>query len=400
MTPSFLFVPRHDVWKIVVHDEHSSAYRTIKRPYFDLRFFLKVFAQQMKAEIEFFGTPLTLETVLENKIDVANISGKKLQIVDMSDKENRHGKSFIFSKDVFEEIKASDRAFAFALRKGLGSSVICHDCGHVVKDGDTALGLRIKGDQRMLFNPATGATLDPKTRCANCGSWNFDVLGIGTDTVLEEAKKLWPKKNIFQIDGDVTKTDKKVREVVEKFYKTPNSILVATELAIPYLENQVDFGATISMDALLSIPNYKIYEKMVHLGLAVKKVSKKTILQTRDMENPAIVALASGNLKKFYESEKTMREKFGYPPFGTIVRISRTSNKDDFDRAAGPLVAALSNWNPVARRTKRGKIFETIIILKLAKKIWNAESQDQNLSEILSSLTPDWQIRVNPESLF
>jgi primosomal protein N' len=251
-----------------------------------------------------------------------------------------------------------------------------------------------------LLNPQTGATLDPKTRCGNCGSWNFDTLGIGTDTVAEEAKKLFPKKIIFQIDGDVTKTDKKVREVVEKFYKTGNAILVGTELAIPHLEEKIDASVVISMDALLSIPSYKIYEKMLHLGHAVKNTAKALLIQTRDIENIAIQTLASGNLKKFYEHEKVMREKFGYPPFGTIIRISRTSNKDDFDRVAAPLVSALANWNPVARRIKRGKVFETIIILKLPKKTWNTESQDQNLSSILSSLTPDWQVRVNPESLF
>ncbi len=400
MTPSFTFVPRHDLGQIFVHDEHSSSYRTIKRPYFDLRFFLKIFAREMKIKIDFEGVPLTLETILENKIDVPNFSSKKLAIVDMSDKENRHGKSFIFSKEVFEKIKKSDKAFAFSLRKGLGSSVVCHDCGQIIKDGDTALALRNHGGQRVLLNPITGETLDSRTRCSNCQSWNFDTLGIGTDTVVEEAKKLFPKKKIFQIDGDVTKTDKKVREVIEKFYATPDSILIGTELALPYLSNKIDFGVIVSMDALLSIPNYKIYEKMLHLGLAVTDVAHKNILQTRDTENPSVEALSSGNLKKFYDSEREMREKFSYPPFGTIMRISRTSNRDDFERSAGALVSTLAQWQPLARRIKRGKVFETVITIKLARKSWNENHQDEGLSEILGSLSPDWQIRVNPESLF
>lgn len=400
MTPSFVFIPRHDVGKIVLHDEHSSAYRTIKRPYFDLRVFARMFAKAMNVKLEFEGVPLTLETVVENNLPISNVRGSTSHTIDMSDKENRYKKSFIFSKDVFEEIKKSDKAFAFALRKGLGSSVVCHDCGHVVKDGDTALVLRERVGERVLLNPQTGAMLDPKTRCGNCGSWNFDTLGIGTNIVMEETKKLFPKKNIFQIDGDITKTDKKVREVVEKFYATPDSILIGTELVIPYLNQSIDISTIITMDSLLSIPSYKIYEKMLHLGMAVKNLAKKTILQTRDINNPAIEALMSGNLKKFYDSEKEMREKFGYPPFGTIVRISRTSSKDDFDHIAAPLVSALSNWNPLARRIKRGKVFETIIILKLTKKVWDIEVQDQNLFKILSYLTPDWQVRVNPESLF
>jgi primosomal protein N' len=152
MTPSGVFLPRHDVGKIIVHDEHSSAYRTIKRPYIDLRLFLKSFREEMRREIEFLGQPLTLETIIENNLPISNVGGSTSNIVDMSDKENRHGKSFIFSKDVFEEIKTSDKVFALALRKGLGSSVICHDCGQILKDGDTALALRIKDGRRCKIS--------------------------------------------------------------------------------------------------------------------------------------------------------------------------------------------------------------------------------------------------------
>lgn len=397
MTPSFIFIPRHDVGQLIIHDEHSSAYRTIKRPYFDIRFFLKTFAKEMKVKINFEGVPLTLETVLENKISVPNNSGKKLTIVDMSEKENRHGKSFIFSKDVFEEIKTSDKVFALALRKGLGSSVICHDCGQILKDGDTALALRIKDGQRILLNPQTGETLDPRTRCNNCDSWNFDTLGIGTDTVAEETKKLFPKKKIFQIDSDITKTDKKVRETIKKFYETENSILVGTELALPYLEKEVDVSVVISIDSLLSIPSYKIYEKILHLGLATTSLGKKNFFQTRDTENMAIETLKTGNLKKFYEFEKEMREKFGYPPFGTIIKLSKLS-KSNFDR--DDLLSRLELWKPQIKKIKRGKIFETIIVLKLPKEVWNESHQDQLLTSYLLSLSPDWQIRINPENLF
>ncbi len=401
MTPSFAFTPRHDLGKIIIHDEHSSAYRSLKRPYFDLRYFFRTLAENLKIKIEFIGAPLSLETIVENNLKITKTQGPtSIRVIDMSDKENREKKSFIFSKKVFEEFKTSDKAFAFALRKGLGSSVVCHDCGQIVKDGDIGLVLRERAGERVLLNPQTGATLDPKTRCGNCGSWNFDTLGIGTDTIALEAKKLFPKKKIFQIDGDVTKTNKKVRETVQKFYETPNSILVGTELAIPHLYKPLDVTAIISLDALLSIPSYKIYEKILSLGFAVKNLSPKAILQTRDIENLAIKTLANGNLQEFYEFEKSMREKFGYPPFGTLMRISRTSNKDDFDSNVSPLVSHLSIWNPLARRIKRGRTFESLIILKLSKKIWNEEFQDPKLSEILTSLTPDWQIRVNPENLF
>lgn len=317
----------------------------------------------------------------------------------MSDKEARYKKSFIFSSAVFEAVRESKHAFLFSLKKGLASSVVCHDCGHILKDGDTPLALRERGGQRILINPLTNTVLDTRTRCPICDSWNFDSLGIGTDTVAQEAEKLFPKKEIFQIDGDTVKTDKKVREVIEKFYASNNAILVGTELALPYLEKRLDVAAVISMDALLSLPSFRVYEKMLRLALAIGKLSDNVFLQTREPSTPAIIAATSGDLAKFYESEKLMREKFSYPPFGTIVRLSRIPPKDDFESVAAPLLTMLADWSPLPRRIKRGKAFETVIVMKLAKNEWNELFQNPHLSSILASLGPDWQIRINPEML-
>lgn len=407
MTPAFLFVPRHDVGSLIIHDESSSAYRTIKRPYFDLRDFFRMFAGNMKINISFTGIALTLETIIgDPALHPKNQKGQKssMRIIDMSDKEQyykpvRSGKSFIISKDVFEMISTGTHTFLFSLKKGLASSVVCHDCGHILKDGDIPLALRERGGERVLVNPRTGKIFDPKTRCSICDSWHFDTLGIGTDTVADEVQKLFTKKEIFQIDGDSTTTGKKVREIVEQFYTSPDAILVGTELALPYLTKPLDAAAIISMDALLSLPSFRMHEKILRLALTIRSLAPYSIIQSREIENPAFVAAVSGDLKTFYDSEKTSREKYGYPPFCTIIRLSRTSNRDDFDQVAAPLVTELFPWNPTARRLKRGKAFETSILVKLPTKTWNETYQDPTLNQILSSLGPDWQIRINPDIL-
>lgn len=398
MTPTFLFIPRHDLGEIVIHDEGNSAYRTIKRPYFDLHVFAQVFTKVMNVKLT-FENPTTLETIIEHNLQIPTVRGRTSNIIDMSNKEVRHKKSFIFSNDVFDAVKNSHHAFLFSLKKGLASSVVCHDCGHVLKDGDTPLVLRERAGKRTLINPRTGAALDPRTRCPICNGWNFDTLGIGTDSVVKEAQKLFPKKEIFQIDGDTVKTDKKVREVIEKFYASSDAVLVGTELALQYLEQPLDVAAIISLDALLFMPSFRASEKIARIAESVAHLSGKTCIQTREPNAPVMQALAEGDMKAFFVREQESRKKFGYPPFGTIIRISRISPRDDFDHTAGALVATLADWKPLTRRLKRGKVFETIIILKLAKKDWNETHQDPHLARLLASLTPDWQIRINPETL-
>jgi primosomal protein N' len=146
---------------------------------------------------------------------------------------------------------------------------------------------------------------------------------------------------------------------------------------------------------------------MLHTALAVGSVANKNFLiQTRDIENPVTSALMAGDLKAFYKSEIARRETFGYPPFMTIVKLIHTSRKDDFENIGNFAKNALAEYSPNIRRRKLGKLFVTSIVLKLPKSSWDSGtlikdiSIERNLHQTLSSLGPDWQIRINPENLF
>ncbi|MCC7469708.1 MAG: hypothetical protein IT284_01040 [Bacteroidetes bacterium] len=395
-TPSFIFIPRHDLGQLIIHDEGNSAYRTIKRPYLDMRVFFKKFAEITNLKI-IFENPETLETITDQKTSYLKIP--KIKIVDMSKKELRHKNSFIFSEISFEKIKSSDFTLLFSLKKGFGNTIVCHDCGKQIKDGDVALALKFKGDERILFNPHTGETFDTKRRCEDCGSWNFDTLGIGTDTIFEEAKKLFPKKEIFQIDSNSIKTKKQIENQIQKFYERKNSILIATELVLPYLEQKIDFCAVVSIDALFSLPSFRVSEKILRLVRTITDKSNDSLIQTRNPQNGIIKSLAKGELTEFFEIEKEMRKRFSYPPFGTIIRLSRISKKDDFKTHVSPFLERLSDIKPSVRYLKRGKLFESIIVFKISKADWSENTQKDSLFGVLSSLGADWQARVNPDVL-
>ena len=404
MTPSFLFIPRHDIGSIVIEHDSSSHWRTIKRPYFDLRVFAKYLAKNLGATLTYGKGLLSVETVagLKDDKDIDfDMKGKAPQIVDMSEKENLYKKSFILSNAAFEVLKKGGHTFLFALRKGLATQVICHDCRHVLKDGDAPLTLHVDGDKNIFKNAYTKKTLDTKVRCPDCGSWNFDSLGIGTDTVNAEVKKFFPKRKIFQIDNDVTSSDKKAREVVAEFYKHENAVLIGTEMAIPYLAGKIDHSIIISMDSLLHIPSYKVLERMLHLSLAIKDHTRGDfIVQTREPDNIVAKSLKEKDLRTFFLHDLEKRKTFGYPPFSAVVKLSRLSGKNDPADMKILMDENLGKWKPNIRRFNRGKFVETSVLIKVPKESWNENRQDKELGAFLSSLGPDWQIRINPENLF
>ncbi len=395
MTPSFLFLPRHDTRSIIIENDIGGHWSTIKRPYFDLRVFAKYLAGKLGAKLSYGEGLVSVETYRETKAAPKLNLGQNPQIIDMTNKENLFKKSFIISSNTETILKKSGHTFLFSLRKGLASQVICHDCKHVLSHDDQPVTLHEKDGVRVFRSAYSRKAIDTKVRCPNCGGWNFDSLGIGTDTVAEEVRKLFPKRKIFQIDADATSGVRKIKETLVNFYEEPDAVLIGTEMALPYIEN-VDNSVIVSMDSLLHIPSYKIYEKMLLLSATISAFTKEEIIiQTRQTENAVVESLQKKDLSIFYEKDIEKRKLFGYPPFSTVIKISRISNKEATD-----IIETLAYWQPTVRRIKRGNAIETSILLKISKDVWNEDKQDPELSAILSSLGPDWQIRINPENLF
>src|SRR6185295_12831216 len=48
----------------------------------------------------------------------------------------------------------------------------------------------------------------------------------------------------------------------------------------------------------------------------------RAIIQTYQPGHPAIVAAASGDRTAFYDAELALRERFGSPPFGRLVKLT------------------------------------------------------------------------------
>jgi primosomal protein N' len=408
-TPSFLFIPRHDLGAIILEHESSGSYHSLKKPYFDIRNFAKFLAKNMSIDLIFADEFLSVETVslvTDKKTLDFNLPNISPTIINMSDKLNKDGKNFVLSKQAIKMLEKSDQTFLFTLRKGLATQIICHDCKHILKDDGVLLTLFERDGKRILKNAHTNVPLEG-LRCPNCGSWNFDQLVIGTDTVYTEIKKYFPNKKIFQIDKETTKTESSAKKIIAQFYQTKNSVLIGTEMAIQYLKSPIDNTVIVSMDTLCHIPSYKVQEKIFHLILGLETISKKDILvQTREINNPVLEAFMKNDLKSFYKSDLARRETFSYPPFGTIIKITHSSTKDEARKVNQFVEENLTIYKPSIRRLKKGKFFQTNIILKIPKDMWNTGDLtkdmkiDENLYKVLSSLGPDWQIRINPENLF
>lgn len=416
-TAPFLSIPRHDFGTIILEHESSNAYKTIGKPHLDLRVFVEIFATKINAKLIFADILLRFETIGRQETDNlsplhplsfrVNFDGV-IEVVNPKPlTEWKTSKFQILSNKSVEEIKNSlskkQNVFIFSLRKGLATTTLCRDCGETVscdKCGTPAvLYLSRDGKKRMFVCNKCETNMDPETRCKTCESWNLMPLGIGTDNVFEEAKKLFAETKIFKLDKDSVKEEKEAQKIIEEFEKSQGAILVGTEMAFSYLKNKIPLSIVASFDSLWSIPNFRISERIIQIALSmISRTKDKFIIQTKNENNEAILAIKSGNLLSFAREELEDRKKLGYPPFKKFIKIRHLGDKTETLKARKLLEENFKEYNPeifsgfVAKL--KGK-YVTNALIKIERGKW----VDKILLTKFLSLPVSFEVFVDPEDL-
>lgn len=422
-TAQFLSIPRTDMGVIIVEHENSNVYKMFPRPHFDLRIFAELYASKINAKFILSDTLLRYETIARKEIDGLNeiypLSFRTNFDGDIKilEKEDKTEKFEILSEKIIEEIqntlKNKKRVFVFSLRKGLATYTICKDCNETILcekcSAPVVLYLSRDTKKRMFVCNKCNTEKDPETTCSNCGSWNLMPLGIGTDTVFEEIKEKFPKVKIFKLDKENVKTAKEAEKIIEEFEKTSGSILVGTEMVFFYLKEKVDLSILASFDSLWSIPNYKMSEKIIQLLLStIANTKEKIIIQTKNKNDSALLAIKSENLLSFVREELKDRKKLDYPPFKRFIKITYLGDKESSIKAKNALKELLKEYNPEIFSgfiSKNKNQYTTNALIKLDIKKWSLpelstnSSIDQNLFNLLASLPPSYEVSVDPEDL-
>ena len=263
--------------------------------------------------------------------------------------------------------------------------------------------------KRMFVCNKCNTEKEPEIKCANCGGWNLMPLGIGTDTVLAEIKNKFPKIKIFKLNRESVKTDKEAEKITKEFEKNSGSILVGTEMPFFYLKAKVDLSIVASFDSLWSIPNFKMSEKIIQLLLSIlSKTEKRLIIQTKNKNDPALLAVKSENLLHFIREELEDRKKLNYPPFKRFIKITFLGDKTESIKARQTLKEFLKEYNPEIFSgfiPKNKNQYVTNALIKIETRKWSlpelcvGSSIDQNLKNLLSSLPPSFEVSVDPKDL-
>ncbi|MDD5318423.1 MAG: hypothetical protein PHF79_01185 [Candidatus Pacebacteria bacterium] len=455
-TGLFAGIPRDDIDTVILERESSRAYKLGFAPFIDLRFFIEKYAELRKAKLILGDVLLRVETLvrhqagelielfpLKNRIqhqaetllidmkkpsqpEAIKVSGQKMiirtsdgSILKTSqgkivDEETKPAKFKIFSEEleslILYSLEKKQSLFLYCQRRGLSPSIVCGDCGTTVlcKNCSAPVVLHQSKGERFFLCHHCGERRSAAERCVHCDSWKLVTLGIGIDTVAEALQKLFKEKGvaaplIFKIDRDSAPTEKLASLVAEKFRAEKSSILIGTEMALPYLgqdeKNMVDNTAIVSLDSLFALPDFRINERIMHTLITLLSRTKKYFLiQSRMADQPVLDLALQGNLTDFYRQEYEARKSIAYPPFSTFIKISLEGPREKINREMQGLKTQLESYEPYifpAFIATIGGNHRLHMLIRLPSEKW----PDEKLFTLLMGLPPHFSLKVDPESL-
>lgn len=410
-TGKFLSLPINDLGTIIIERENSPAYKTMIRPYLDIRKFAEFLAEINQASFIVGDILLRAETLWRydqhefmeyTPIKFRTLSTNTGQIL----KLDENGTLSNELKSTIESAhQKNEQSLLFVSRRGLSPLIICGDCGQVVTCERCSSPIVLYGQnpvepENYFKCNHCGLVRSAGETCQNCGSWKLTELGIGTEKVCKELANFIPENKIFLLDKDTAKTIKQARNIVRDFLENPGGVLVGTEMALLYLHKEIENAFVVSIDSMMSLPDFQIKERILNILLHIKILaSQKFIIQTRDPNNLIFKEAIQGNLADFYRQEFIERKKLNYPPFSLIIKISTGStNKEkllkDFEVLKKYFLPFdFQYYSALVEKVKGRFIVNGIIRLK--RNDW----PNADLAAKMKNLPPQYKIEIDASSV-
>lgn len=413
LTPAFLSLPRHDLTTIIIEREGSSQYRTPARPFVDTRVFAQHYASQLGGQLYLADLPLRIESVhLRERGEYEEIvtGHQRMQfsvpttILSRVHEGRQQKKPFqAIGAELWEHVQQTvakgHRVFLYAARRGLSPCTVCNDCGTTVvcRECGAPVVLHRGTEENYFLCHACGSLRHARERCTKCQSWRLEALGIGTELVGREVEHAGYTPLI--LSADTARTHTAAYRLAEEFSATRGGILIGTELALPYVRKQVSLVGVVSLDSLLSLSNWNVYERIASTLTRLHEIAGEAfVLQTRHPDADILKTVLAGNFSSYYKHELNMRKSLGYPPYTVLIKVSAAGTKEAVVKRmeeARTLLAPfeLVTFSRILRSPGGAHILHGFI--RLSRERW----PDEDLLERLRALPPSYTIMVDPDSV-
>ena len=345
---SAIFAPLENVGLIILDEEHDGSYVSETNPRYAAADIARLRAEYHGCKLILGSATPSVETYRKAKAGEYNLIElperinrrplPQIRIADMR-REVRRGNNSAFSaalRDELEECLArGNQAILFLNRRGYAQSVVCRECGAVVKCAQCDVSLTYHSEENCLKCHYCGAVYHMLSACPSCGGVHLSYTGTGTQKVVGELQKLYPRARILRMDVDTTAGKEGHYKILRRFAAHEADILVGTQMiAKGHDFPSVTLVGILDADMSLHFSDYRSNERTFQLITQVAGRSGraeepgKVVLQTYDPDNYILRFAINYDYAGFFRHEIALRQSTAFPPFAKIVRVMVTGEEE------------------------------------------------------------------------
>jgi len=340
---SSVFLPFRDLGLVIVDEEHESSFKQQDpSPRYHARSAAIMLARQYGAKT-LLGTATPSLDVYKLCKDgkygyvqmtrrFSDIELPDIEVVDIKrlkfQKRMKGSFSPLLVDSIRESLENNGQVILFQNRRGFSSFIECKECGWVPRCEHCDVSLTYHKKTNTLTCHYCGHSYSLPKQCPCCETSDFMNVGLGTERIEEQVKKLFPDARVLRMDLDTTRSANAYHKIINSFSSHESDILIGTQMVTKGLDfDNVNVVGILDADTMLNLPDFRSYERTYQMlsqvaGRSGRKGKKgKVILQTRSADNPIIEYVVNNDYESMYHLQIGEREMFGYPPFTRLIYI-------------------------------------------------------------------------------
>ncbi|MBV8532100.1 MAG: primosomal protein N' [Candidatus Eremiobacteraeota bacterium] len=336
---SAVFAPLENVRLLIVDEAHDPSYKQEMTPRYQA---VAVARERMRlaAGVLVLGsaTP-SLESyaaakagriaLLELRERATSQPLPEVRIVDLR-AEFESGNRTIFSsalvQAISERLERGEKSLLFVNRRGSAGSLLCRSCGESPQCPRCSIALSVHRGERLLRCHYCDYQAPLPAMCPVCGAEAIRELGIGTERVVDEVRRLFPQARVLRMDSDSTTRVGDHARILAAF-ESQGDVLVGTQMVAKGLDYPtVTLAGVVAADLGLCLPDFRAAERSFALiaqvcGRSGRKRRGEAVVQTYAPAHAAVRFAARHDYAGFAAVELRDRAAAGFPPARRLVYL-------------------------------------------------------------------------------
>ncbi len=372
---SAVFAPVENLGLIIVDEEHDTSYKQEGALRYNARDTAVMRAKQNQAAIvlgsatpsvqSFNNTESGKFKLVEMKNRVENSVLPDIEVVDLTEFRDEKGiRRFISPRlqtELYGTLEKKDQALLFLNRRGFAAFPVCASCGEAVRCKNCDITLTLHKKTNSYRCHYCGFSKAAVSGCTFCGSNKISLLGLGTERLEEDIRRLFPNARVARLDKDTTTKKGSILKILKDLKEKKTDILIGTQMVAKGHDFPgITLVGIICADLTLNFPDFRSGERTFQLLAQVAGRSGRgekpgrVILQTYNPEHFSIVTARDQDFNAFYNNEIEFRKILGYPPVTRMIQL-KISGKNSYKTSGHAMLLGEKARLLSQKYTKKGR---------------------------------------------